>query len=91
MEAALVWSRPAYDPSTDFVTYEMAFTAYFAANGIKETAANSQNQDPQMPALRAFIGIRALDIRRSMCAPDPPTSKSYDDLLALLRQHLENA
>ena len=88
--AALIGSLQPYDPATDWKLYEISITNFFAANRIT-APANAQDIDRRKAALLATIGMRALDIIRSLCAPDEPNTKSYDEIIKLLRRHYTKA
>ena len=84
--AALIGSLQPYDPASDWKLYEITGTNFFAANRIT-APANAQDIDRRNAALFATIGMRALDIIRSLCARDEPNTKSYDEIIELLRRH----
>ena len=88
--AALTGSLQLYDPASDWKLYEISFTNFSAANRIT-APANAQDIDRRQAALLATIGMRALDIIRSLCAQDEPNSKSYDKIIELLRRHFTKA
>ena len=90
MAAALIGSLQPYDPSTDWRLYKLAVTNFFAANLI-DASANAGDPDRRKAAPLATIGMRALEIIRSLCAPDDPSTKTYDQLLELLRRHYTKA
>ena len=87
---ALIGLLQPYDPASDWKLYEMSDTNFFAANRIT-APANAQDIDRRKAALLAIIGMRALDIIRSLCAPDEPNIKSYDEIIELLRRHYTKA
>ena len=80
----------AYDPASDWKLYEISITNFFAANRIT-APANSQDIDRRKAALLATIGMRALDIIKSLSAPDEPNTKLYDEILELLRRNYTKA
>ena len=88
--AALIGSLLPYDPATDWKLYEISVINFFAANRIT-APANAQKIDGRKPALLATIGMRALDIIRSYCASDEPNTKSYDEIIELLRRKFTKA
>jgi hypothetical protein len=83
--ATITGSLQPYDPSTDWKLYDLGLTNFFLANDIKAPTGN--DPDRRVPILLATIGLRALGIIRSLCAPADPGTKSYADLLSLLRRH----
>ena len=88
--AALIGSLQPYNFASDLKLYELSITNFFAANRIT-APANSQDIDRRKAALLATIGMRALDIIRSLCALDEPNTKSYDEIIELLRSHYTKA
>lgn len=88
--AALIGALQPYDPATDWKLYELSVTNFFAANGIT-APADARSTDRRKAALLATIGMRALEIIRSLCAPDDPSTKSYDEIIELLRRHYTKA
>ena len=81
--ATITGSLQSYDPSTDLRLYELGLTNFFLANEIGAPTGN--NPDRRVPILLATIGLRALGIIRSLCAPADPGTKTYTELLTLLR------
>ena len=88
--AALIGSLQPYNPASDWKLYKISITKFFAANRIT-APANAQDIDCRKAALFATIGMQALDIIRSLFAPDEPNTKSYDEIIELLRRHYTKA
>ena len=83
--AAIFGSLGPYDTSTDWKLYEMAIKQFLLANSI--AAPTGTNPDRRKAILLSSIGIRSLGVIRSLCAPDDPDTKTFDQLLELLKKH----
>ena len=70
--------------------YEISITNFFAVNRITAPAM-AQDIDCRKAALLTTIGMRALDIIKSLFAPEEPITKSYDKIIELLRRHYTKA
>jgi hypothetical protein len=45
--------------------------------------------DKRVATLITLVGEETYELLRNLCAPDKPASKRYEDLISLLRTHLE--
>lgn len=59
---------------------------FFAVNDIT-APANATDLDQRKAAMLATIGVKTLGTLRSLCSPDAPSTKSFDDLFSILRLH----
>jgi hypothetical protein len=85
--AALFGALQPYDPATDWALYELALKQFLAANNIKSPGTGATDPDRRVPILLSSIGLRSLSVIRSLCAPAAPDSKTFDQLLELLKKH----
>ena len=74
-----------YDGSSEWRLYEMGLKQFLAANSI--AAPTGTNPDRRKAILLSSIGLKSLGVVRSLCAPDDPDTKSFDQLLELLGKH----
>ena len=90
MAGAFIGSLQPYDPATYWRLYELSITNFFAANGIG-APTNVGDTDRREAALLVTIGMRALDIIRSLSAPNDPSSNTYEQIIELLKRHYSKA
>ncbi|CAC5363282.1 unnamed protein product [Mytilus coruscus] len=53
-----------------------------------ETIVNALENEKKVPALLTLLGRKTYGLLRNLTLPDKPASKSYDDIVKLLKDHL---
>lgn len=64
----------------DWTSYIERLNEYFIANDLKEAAK-------QKAILLSVVGAETYQLMRSLTAPNKPTEKSFDQLVALVKEH----
>ncbi|XP_064462940.1 uncharacterized protein K02A2.6-like [Ornithodoros turicata] len=72
--------EPFDESVSDWESYQERLTAFIRANQIPESN--------QVDAFLSIIGPKTYKILKSLLAPDPPTSKTLEELKKILRDHL---
>lgn len=72
-----IGTMPEYQLLGDWPIYQDRLEQYFAANMIES--------DRRVAVLLTSIGDQTYKILRDVCDPDPPSSKSYEQLITILR------
>ncbi|KAM7284440.1 uncharacterized protein ISCGN_001534, partial [Ixodes scapularis] len=72
--------EPFDEAGTDWPTYIERLDQFFVANDVKP--------ERQVAAFLSLIGAKTYALLKSLVAPDIPASKSYIELVAILREHL---
>ena len=75
------------DTKESWESYNERREQYFIANKIKDNSADG-GLDDRVPALLSIIGGRTYSLLRALTAPEKPATKSFDDLVKLLKGHL---
>ena len=75
------------DTKESWESYSERLEQYFIANKIKDNSADG-GLDDRVPALLSIIGGRTYSLLRDLTAPEKPVTKSFDDLVKLLKGHL---
>lgn len=81
IEMSGIGHMESYVLGCSFVEYELRLQQYFIVNDIKE--------DRKVAFFIMLIGPGAYSILRKMCAPDDPSTKSYKDLVKVLKEYCE--
>lgn len=66
---------------TSFTEYEMRLVQFFKVNKTEE--------DMKVASLITLVGPDAFSILRKMCAPDDPSTKSYNALVKVLKEYFD--
>ena len=71
-----------FQPDSDFIkSYLERVQLYFDANNVA--------QAKHVPILLSSLGAQTYSLLSDLAAPDLPSTKSFDDISALLRAHYE--
>ena len=71
-----------FQPGTDdWEQYEERLQQYFQANGLEE--------DKKRAVFLTVIGAQTYSLLSSLVAPDKPSTKTYEDLTTVLKNHLK--
>ncbi|BFY97170.1 hypothetical protein BsWGS_00210 [Bradybaena similaris] len=72
-----------FNPAVEeFDCYVERLSMYFEANDIKN--------DKHKSVFLSVIGAKHYSLLRSLCSPDTPATKSYDELVATLKAHVSS-
>ena len=72
-----------FDPGRDdWETYVERLDQAFVVNGVKGESAEERRA-----ALLTICGKKTYDLLKTLCAPDKPAAKTYEELCALLEDH----
>ena len=78
--ASIIGSIKEFQSSHDnWLTYKRRIDAWLRINKIEE--------DQKVDVLVALVGSEAVDLLVSLCTPNDITTKSYEDLTAMLSRH----
>ena len=78
--ASIIGSIKEFESSHDnWLTYKRRIDAWLRINKIEE--------DQKVDVLIALVGSEAVDLLVSLCTPNDITTKSYEDLTAMLSRH----
>ncbi|VDI37928.1 Hypothetical predicted protein [Mytilus galloprovincialis] len=70
-----------FDDSTEtWSSYVERLEQYFAVNALEN--------EKKVPALLTLLGGKTYGLLRNLTLPDKPATKSYDDIVKLLKDHL---
>src|SRR5436190_10390393 len=73
--------EPFNEGQTTWDSYVERLEQFFTINDVSDDKKNS--------FLLMFIGQKCYDILRDICQPDKPASKSYNQLIELMKNHLQ--
>ena len=80
--AATIGSIQEFDPDIEAITaYLERVQLFMTANAVKD--------DKKVAVLLSIIGSKAYGLLRNLLEPARPSEKSYDDLVAVLKEHYE--
>ena len=72
----------AFEPEAEvFSAYLERINLFFAANDVAE--------GKRVPILLSVIGAKMYSLLRNLLTPELPQSKSFEELVAILKQHFE--
>lgn len=81
MATALIGSINPFDFNTEtWTSYQERLEQYFIVNGI--------NDEKKVAGLLTLLGEKSYGLLRSLTSPLKPSEKTYDELCALLKEHL---
>jgi len=72
--------EPFDDSCENWVTYVERVEQYFITNDV--------DTDKRVPALLSLIGSKTYGLLRSLTAPEKPSTKTFDDIVEILKRHL---
>ena len=72
---------PSFDPKEiSLELYIDLFNSFISANGISEDERKKQ-------ILLSSVGLKVYSTLGNLCVPDVPSDKTFDEIIALLKQH----
>ena len=78
---ATIGNLPEFNPEvTEWASWFNRFKSFLVVNGI-------ENAEKKRAALLTLIGQSAFDVVSSLVSPDEPASKTYDELVDLIKKH----
>jgi hypothetical protein len=89
MAASFIGTIEPFNASTtEWDTYERIFTNFLKVNKIDEPADEAA-EDRRKAMLFAVIGSKTVQLLTSLCVPADPDSKTFAELLKLLKDHFK--